>query len=288
MRSSQKIGIFDSGFGGMSVAVELTRLLPNEEIIYIGDSAHFPYGTKSLEEVREYGLKICHKLVDMGVKLIIIACNTSTVATLEAARNEILVPVIGVVEPGARAAVNRTANKKIGVLATNATVASNAYVDAVHKYDNCEVYQVAAPGFVEMAENGIKHVMDQMGETFDIKKSLAEFSEILTPHNIGVAQMYCVPLLQKQVDTIILGCTHFTLLKPIINAVCGQHVMLVSSSRETVKDAKAILEKDNLLNDNPNPEHYFCTTGDNVQKYKEFGAFIFGEQLNNVDKLCVF
>ncbi|MDO5328668.1 MAG: glutamate racemase [Coriobacteriia bacterium] len=288
MKNNAPIGIFDSGFGGMTVAVELTRLMPNESFIYVGDSQHFPYGTKSLEEVKSYGLKICNWLVSQGAKMIIIACNTSSVATLKVAQDQMSVPVIGVVKPGARAAVSRTANERIGVLATDATVSAGAYEQAIHKFNpDAKVHQVAAPKLVDMAENGIAHVMDKMGESYDIKKSLSEFSEIFSHENMAIAQEYCVPLLEHKVDTVIMGCTHFALLKPILNAAFGQSVMLVSSSRETVKDARMILELNDLLADGES-ERKFYTTGNNVQKYKEFGAFIFGEPLSNVDKLCEF
>lgn len=240
------IGIFDSGVGGLTVARAIIAQLPQEEVLYIGDTQHGPYGPRPIAEVRELATSIMDELVDSGVKLLVIACNTASAAVLHDARERYTlgkgVPVVEVIHPAARTAARLTRNGKVGVIATRGTVDSHAYVDALSAVPGIELTQQACPRFVEFVEAGITTGQ----ELFD------------------VTEEYLTPLKEKGVDTLILGCTHYPILAGPISYEMGEDVALVSSSAETAKDVYRALAAQNLLRDPslPAPKHEFRVTGE--------------------------
>jgi glutamate racemase len=213
------VGIFDSGVGGLTVFREIARALPHHSLIYLGDSARVPYGTKSAETVTRYTLQAAAHLIDRGIGMLVIACNTATAAALPALQASLTIPVIGVVEPGARAAVERTRGR-VGVIATEGTVRSNAYTRAIHNLNpNIEVIEAAAPLFVSLAEEGWAntHVARE------------------------VAEIYLSPLLDANIDTLVLGCTHYPILRDTIEHVIGDKVIIVDSAETTAASVLAAI-----------------------------------------------
>ena len=247
MATSQKpskaapIGIFDSGVGGLTVARAIIDQLPGESILYLGDTARGPYGTRPLAQVREFALEIMDQLVDAGVKAIVIACNTASAAMLRDARERYQIPVIEVIQPAVRRAVSATRSGKVGVIGTNATIDSKAYLDAFAAAPQLSITSKACPLFVEYVESG--------------KTSGDEITK--------VAQDYLNPMKSAQIDTLVLGCTHYPLLTGVISYVMGNNVTLVSSAEETAKDLFRTLVEADLLSDQPNQvSHRFVATGD--------------------------
>jgi glutamate racemase len=223
--NSAPIGIFDSGVGGLTVARAIIDQLPNESIIYIGDTAHGPYGPRKLAEVREFSLEILDFLVKRGCKAIVIACNTASSAMLRDARERYSIPVIEVIQPAARRAVAATRTGKVGVIGTNATIESQSYIDAFAAAPQLQITSKACPKFVEYVERG--------------ETSGQEITDI--------AREYLKPMIDAQVDTLVLGCTHYPLLTGVISYVMGEKVTLVSSAEETAKDLYRVLVEQNLL-----------------------------------------
>jgi glutamate racemase len=218
---ARPIGIFDSGVGGLTVFREIARALPAESLIYLGDSARVPYGTKSPETVIRYSLEAAKHLVERNIKMLVVACNTATAAALPALQSRLTVPVIGVVEPGARAAVERTSGK-IGVIATEGTVKSKAYTKAIKALNqDIEVIESAAPLFVPLAEEGWAntHVARE------------------------VAEIYLEPLVDAGIDTLVLGCTHYPILRGTIESVVGGAVQIVDSAETTARSVKKDLRE---------------------------------------------
>jgi glutamate racemase len=216
-RSSSPIGVFDSGVGGLTVFREIARALPHDSLIYLGDSARVPYGTKSPETVTRYALQAAAHLLDRGIGMLVVACNTATAAALPALQATLPVPVIGVVEPGARAAVARTQGR-VGVIATEGTVKSHAYTKAIHAIDSkIEVIESPAPLFVPLAEEGWAntHVARE------------------------VAGIYLEPLIEASIDTLVLGCTHYPILRGTIEKVLGGEVAIVDSAETTAQTVVA-------------------------------------------------
>ncbi len=275
------IGIFDSGLGGLTVAREIIKRLPEENLIYLGDSARCPYGSRDLEEVKGFVDQICHKLVDCGVKLIVIACNTATAAGLIHAQKHFPVPVIGVVEPGARAACQATFSRRVGVVATKATVESNVYADAIRHLDaGITVFSVAAPRFVEIVENNIRMAVGPV-ETY-----MADVSKVFVrPEFEEIAREYLEPLRRCSIDTLVLGCTHYPLLKALIGSVIGREVTLISSAKETAKDVCEILERRSAFAKPGNQAQYtFYTTGD-TEDFRQFGSRILSVEIDEVNHI---
>lgn len=223
------IGIFDSGVGGLTVARAILDQLPGERLLYIGDTANSPYGPKPLEQVRSMALNVMDELVDSGVKMLVIACNTATAAALDEARERYTkgmgIPVIEVISPAARTAAALTRSGRVGVIATAGTVNSGAYARALQGIPGLNLTQQACPRFVELAEAGIT----------------------TGPQVLDVAKEYLEPLQAAAVDTLVLGCTHYPLLAGPISYVMGRNVALVSSSEETAKDVYRELAARNLL-----------------------------------------
>lgn len=216
--------------------------LPHEPVIYVGDTAHGPYGPRTIAEVRELSLEVLDSLVDRDVKMLVIACNSASAATLRDARERYSIPVVEVIQPAVRRAVSATRSGKIGVIGTAATVTSGAYADAFAAAPHIEVTSRACPRFVEFVEAGITNGAD------------------LT----NVAREYLAPILEADIDTLVLGCTHYPLLTGVISMIAGDKVTLVSSAEETAKDVYRTLVEQNLLRDPslPEPEHQFLATGE--------------------------
>ncbi len=236
------IGIFDSGVGGPTVARAVLEQLPHEELLYLGDTAHLPYGTKPIADVRRYALACLDRLVDEGVKMLVIACNSASAACLHDARERYPVPVVEVIRPAVRRAVATTRNGRVGVVCTRATAASGAYPDAFSAAPHVEVHTAACPEFVDFVERGVT-----TGRQL-----------------LGVAQAYLEPLQRADVDTLVLGCTHYPLLAGMLGLVMGDGVTLVSSADETARDVYRVLTEHDLLRpvDAAPPRHHYRSTGD--------------------------
>ncbi len=233
------IGVFDSGVGGLTVLAEIRDRLPYEHTVYFGDTARVPYGVRDLAEVRKFAFEIIRYLVGLNVKLIVVACNTATAAALEAAQAEFDVPIVGVIAPGARAAVLETLNRRVGVLATESTVASGAYRRTVRNLDaGVEVYEQAAPEFVPLIERGI----------------------VDGPELEEVARGYLGPLKEQGIDVVILGCTHYPLISAPINRLLGPEVRLISSAGQTALEVGRILSRRGFLRRPRHPEDEGCSS----------------------------
>lgn len=275
------IGIFDSGFGGLTVAREVAKAFPHESIIYVGDSARCPYGTRSLAEVSGFVEEIGGWLVTRGVKLIVIACNTATIAGLKRAQQLFPVPVLGVVVPGARAAAIATKNRRVGVIATEATIQSGMYPKAIKAINrNIEVFSVAAPRFVEMAERGVGAARGPIEDFSSI------FSASVCPECQKIAQEYLMPLQSCGIDTLVLGCTHFPLLKDLISATIGSDVVLISSGKEVSYDVGQVLADGCSLADGDHEARYeFFTTGSDVEGFRVFGSRVFCRTIDTAARI---
>ncbi len=262
--SKNAIGVFDSGIGGLTVAKSLFEILPNENIIYLGDTARLPYGTKSKESVIKYSIEITKFLLNKNVKMIVVACNTASSVALPYLRKIADVPVIGVIKPGSKAAISKTNNFKIGVIGTLGTIQSNAYKTQMHKFDrNIKVFSKACSLFVQLAEDGWTE--NKIAELIS-KEYLSDFKEL-------------------SIDTLILGCTHYPILKKIISKVIGKKINLIDSGEEAAKEVKRILEQENLLNtQKKNGQHKFYVT-DFQKKFKEISERFLGQPLRDVKKV---
>ena len=252
------IGIFDSGFGGLTVARAVIDQLPHESVLYLGDTARQPYGPKPIGEVREYALECLDHLVDEGVKLLVIACNSASAAVLRDARERYPVPVVEVIYPATRRAVAASRSGRIGVICTRATAESMAYDDAFAAAPHIRLSTRACPDFVDYVEAGVTS----------------------GPELLEVAHGYLDPLSGEGIDTLILGCTHYPLLTGVISYVMGEQVTLVSSAEETAKDVYRTLVRRGLERD-PHlggPVHQFLTTGD-PEEFQRIGRRFLGPEL---------
>lgn len=254
MSSNLPIGVFDSGVGGLTVVKEIMNQLPYEKIIYFGDTARVPYGNKSKETVTAYSRQIVQFLLSKGVKAIVVACNTASAFALETIRHEIPVPIIGVVKPGAKTAGETTKSGKIGVIGTEGTVKSGIYGEFLREINSeVEVYGQACPLFVPLVEEG--------------------WSD--DPITEQVVKRYLEGLLQKDVDTIVLGCTHYPLLRKVIGRVAGENVTLVNPAYESARELKRVLEAENLLSNEASvPGHHMFYVSDGAEKFREFANSI--------------
>ena len=260
MNMDAPIGIFDSGFGGLTVARAIVDQLPGEHVIYLGDTARAPYGPKPIAEVRKYALACLDALVDMGVKSLVIACNTASAAVIADARERYDIPVTEVILPAVRRAVRVSHSGKIAVLCTQATATSGAYDDAMAAVVGVELTTAVCPLFVEFVEAGITG-----GEEL-----------------LSVAEDYLAPVKASGADTAILGCTHYPLLSGVISYVLGDEITLVSSADEAAKAAYALLAHDNLLRPGTQGRRRFLTTG-NPQKFERIGARLLGDFVTSVE-----
>jgi glutamate racemase len=252
------IGIFDSGFGGLTVARAVIDQLPHESVLYLGDTARQPYGPRAIGEVREYALECLDHLVDQGVKLLVIACNSASAAVLRDARERYPVPVVEVIYPATRRAVAASREGRIGVICTRATAESMAYDDAFAAAPHVRLTTRACPEFVEYVEAGVTS----------------------GPELLDVAHRYLDQMSEQGIDTLILGCTHYPLLTGVISYVMGEQVTLVSSAEETAKDVYRTLVRRGLERD-PDlgpPLHQFLTTGDS-EEFQQIGRRFLGPEL---------
>ena len=255
------IGIFDSGYGGLTVARAVLDQLPHESIAYFGDTARAPYGPRPIAETRGYALECLDRLVDHGVKVLVIACNTASAAVLHDARERYDVPVVEVIRPAVRRAARATRNARVGVISTRGTHQSGAYIDAFAAAPHLDVASVPCPRFVEFVESGVTG----------------------GPEVLGVARDYLTPLVEHDVDTLVLGCTHYPLLTGVISYVMGDGVTLVSSADETAKDVYRVLADRDALRppDQPPPGHGFTTTGD-ADEFRALARRFLGPEVGDV------
>jgi glutamate racemase len=255
------IGVFDSGLGGLTVAHAIIQQLPSESIIYFGDTARVPYGPKSPETVRRYSHEIAAFLIAEGVKAIVVACNTATAHALPMLEQELSVPVIGVVGPGARAAAKGTRNGHIGVIGTEGTIRSGAYVRAIHtEMPEAIVTALPCPLFVPLVEEGWTD---------------REATWI-------VAREYLAPLVRDQIDTLVLGCTHYPLLKRVIGETVGRDVRLIDSAEETAADTRRMLREADLESDADSGTYRFIAS-DDPQQFLRLGQRFLGDVIERVE-----
>jgi glutamate racemase len=259
MPRSAPVGVFDSGIGGLTVAHEVIRQLPHESVLYFGDTARVPYGPKSPDTVRRYSREIAGFLRDQGVKSIVIACNTATAHALTVLRDEFDMPVIGVVEPGARAAVSVTTGGRIGVIGTVGTIKSGAYERAL----NSDVFITAraCPLFVPLVEEG------------------------WTDHDATrlIAREYLAPLVAADIDTLVLGCTHYPLLKPLLREVLGPDVRLIDSAEETAAETARTLAGASLAAPNDADPTYRFVASDDPLQFLQLGQRFLGDTIEGVE-----
>ena len=259
--SSAPIGIFDSGVGGLTVARAILDQLPNESTLYIGDTARGPYGPRPLAEVRDFALETLDFLVEQGVKALVIACNTASAAMLRDARERYSIPVIEVIQPAVRRAVAATRSGRVGVIGTRATIESRAYLDAFAAAPQLRIESIACPLFVEFVERG-----ETSGEAIT-----------------KIAREYLKPMIDADIDTLVLGCTHYPLLTGVISYVMVNDVSLVSSAEETAKDLYRVLVENNLLrggSESPST-HKFLATGD-AQAFELLARRFLGPEVGSV------
>lgn len=255
------IGIFDSGVGGLTVARAVSQLLPRESLLYIGDTAHSPYGPKPIADVRRYGLEVLDTLVDEGVKMLVIACNTASSALLRDARERYDVPVVEVINPAVRTAISTTRNGRIGVIGTVGTIASRAYQDMLEVNEHLSVFAASCPRFVEFVEAGITQ----------------------SPEVLAVAEEYLAPLREAGVDTLVLGCTHYPFLEGAISYVMGPDVTLVSSDSETAKDVyRQLVSRSLLASPDAVPRHVYEATGDSADDFLALADRLMGRGVPSV------
>lgn len=255
MKKSAPVGVFDSGVGGLTVAREIMRQLPNENIVYFGDTARVPYGSKSKDNIIRYSRQIINFLKTKDVKAIVIACNTASALALDVVREEIDIPIIGVVEPGARAALETTVTKKIGVIGTEATIRSAMYEKIIQGIDpGTSVIGKACPLFVPLVEEGFaKH---------QVTREIIDY--------------YLSSFLETDIDSLILGCTHYPLLRSRIREYVGSKITLVNPAYETAMDLKKLLESRHMENTGEHQEHasYSFYVSDAADKFKQFANSI--------------
>jgi glutamate racemase len=261
--SSGAIGVFDSGLGGLTVLRALIDLLPDEDVLYFGDTARFPYGPKPHDEVLKYAIEIGDRLVDEGVKMLVVACNSAASVALETLQERYAIPVVGVVAPGVRAASKATQSRRVGIIATVGTVASGSYQRAVERFaPDLDITCAACPGFVEFVESG----------------------EVDSDQVRVLAERLLAPVRDADIDTLVLGCTHYPLLARTITDVMGPDVVLVSSADETAFEILAMIRDDVIAPAAPSrrAQHRFVTSGD-ATTFAELGARFLGPEVVRVE-----
>lgn len=252
MPSNAPIGVFDSGIGGLTVVREIMRQIPNETIVYFGDTARVPYGNKSKETIITYSRQIVKFLQSQDVKAIVIACNTASAFALETIASEISIPIIGVVKPGAKVAAMATKNGNIGIIGTEGTIGSRIYNQYLSEiYPGVNVYGKACPLFVPLVEEGW----------------------LEDPITVEVAKRYISELQGKDIDTLVLGCTHYPLIRHVISSIVGDKVTLVNPAYETARTLKEVLENEGIQSTTPVGNHRFYVS-DGAEKFKEFAGTI--------------
>lgn len=258
------IGVFDSGLGGLTVVKQLVRQLPLENIIYFGDTARVPYGSKSVETVQRFALQIANFLAERGVKMIVVACNTASSVALELLQARFDLPVIGVIEPGARSALSISPGKNIGVIGTTGTINSGKYTQVLTATDrSVRVFSQACPLFVPLVEEGWAD----------------------SPVTEIVAREYLLNLTAQKIDTLILGCTHYPIIKDVIQRVVDNNIRIVDTAIETANQVRQILtQKNQLRAQTTAPQHKFFVS-DLPQKFEEIAERFLGEPIANVERI---
>lgn len=260
------VGVFDSGVGGLTVAREIMRQLPDENIVYFGDTARVPYGSKSKENIIRFSRQIIRFLKTKNVKAIVIACNTASALALDVVKNEFDIPIIGVIVPGARAAVRETRNKKIGVVGTEGTIHSEMYTKVIREMEpEASVLGRPCPLFVPLVEEGFAkhHITDE------------------------VIEIYLEEMKHSDIDTMILGCTHYPLLRSKIMAYFGEKVHIVNPAYETALDLKRVLESENAVNDSGNLNKYEFYVSDAAEKFKQFANSILPYNVETITQINI-
>ncbi|MEY8339156.1 glutamate racemase [Lachnospiraceae bacterium 62-35] len=268
MERNAPIGVFDSGVGGLTVAREIIRQIPDERVIYFGDTARLPYGSKSRDTIIRYSRQIIRFLKTKGVKAIVIACNTASSYALETVKKECDVPIIGVINAGAHMAANVTKNGKIGVIGTEATINSGIYTETIRCFNpKVQVFEKACPLFVPLVEEGLLHdsVTDE------------------------ISSRYMADLKGKYIDTLVLGCTHYPLIRSTLRRIMGDDIELVNPAYETAIELKNLLEKERLSCD---PEHisgekYQFYVSDLAEKFRNFATAILPEQVKETKQIPI-
>jgi len=259
--SEDPIGVFDSGLGGLTVVKELIHHLPNERIVYFGDTARVPYGTKSAETIIRYSREIVSALLKHRVKMVVVACNTASSLALSAIKKEFDVPIMGVIEPGARKAVEITRNRRVGIIATSSTVKSGKYAKKIVQLEKrINVISQSCPLFVPLVEEGW-------------------FDHAVT---YQVAEQYLAPMKKEKVDTLILGCTHYPLLKEVLHNVMGPQVQLVDSAQEVALQVKSELTKKRLLRTRLGPSQHIFIVTDEPKQFQRLASRFLGGGVKNV------
>lgn len=263
---NKPIGIFDSGVGGLTVVKALLKRLPHESFVYYGDTLHVPYGTKSREELFKYAHDIVGFLLDREVKTIVVACGTHSSVTLPEMEKDCPLPLLGVVKPGARAAVQTTQNGKIGIIATQASINSGSYTKSIKAIaPHYETFSAACTRFVPLVEAG----------------------QLTGEETVLTVREYVSPLLQAGIDTLVMGCTHYPFLAPVISEYAGQNVALVDPASETVEELAEILFHRNLLNENSIDGHREFYVSGSPESFYEVGRMLLGEVIGKVDKIVL-
>ncbi len=260
------IGIFDSGIGGLTVLKEILTVLPGEDTIYLGDTARVPYGIRSPETVTRYSFENAKFLVSKGIKILVVACNTVSSVSLEEIKASLSIPVVGVIEPGARAAVSATKHGRIGVIGTDATIRSGSYARAINALDrSIEVFGLACPLFVPLVEEGwTDGVITEL-----------------------TAERYMKGLAGKGIDTLVLGCTHYPLLKDVLSRVMGSGIDLIDSAIETAREIQRILGSNSLLNPAGGKMRKFYVT-DSPEKFVKVGERFLGRKIDDIKKIELY
>ena len=260
------IGVFDSGVGGLTVAGEIFKILPQESVVYFGDTARCPYGPRSRRIVQEFSVQNVNFLLSLGVKFIVVACNTSSAVALDHLKRGFDLPLMGVIGPGAKAAVNSTRNGKIGVIGTTGTIASRSYQKAINKINKrLSVFSYPCPLFVSLAEEGF----------LDKKATYL------------IAQDYLKPLKKDKIDTLILGCTHYPLLKKVIARVMGNGVTLINSARETARELRESLQKEGLLKQTSKASVHRFFVSDQPDKFIQIGQKFLGKKIKKAQLIDI-
>lgn len=263
---NRPIGVFDSGLGGLTVLKEIMKLMPLESVVYLGDCGRVPYGTKSRETVIRYTFQNIRFLMNLDIKMIVIACNTASACSFESVKRSFDIPVVEVIHPGALTAVNETKNNRVGVIGTTATVNSGAYERAISGIDpSIEVVSKACPLFVPLAEEG--------WWANDIA--------------LRIAEEYLTPLKTLGIDTLVLGCTHYPLLQDTISKVMGEGVKLVSSALEAAKAVRNVIEENGIKGDEGLKPVYRYFTSDSVEKFETLGSSILGSEICCAEKVDI-
>lgn len=253
MDKNAPIGVFDSGIGGLTVAREIMRQIPQEAIVYFGDTARVPYGNKSKDTVTKYSRQIVKFLQTKDVKAIVIACNTASAYALEAIQKEVDLPIVGVLKPGAKTAAEATVNKRIGIIGTEGTINSGMYTEYLHSiYPEVQVYTKACPLFV----------------------SLVEENWLYDSVTVEIAERYLSEFQGYHIDTLVLGCTHYPLLRHTLQRVVGEMVTLVNPAYETAITLKNVLEQRGLINDGKGKVEHKFYVSDGAEKFKNFANTI--------------